>query len=222
MKNIVFLLSLIILQINLYAFEMWNGLNSDMNERQLIQRMQQIVNEEPNIRKGINGGKSTNVSFGIFKGNMEHLNRIFPNRSQNLSSIYFVTRNETYRHFDTSPMLYFYRDIFFAVQIPFSYQIEQETLVQGLTNSYGQPIEIIRQTGWNKDNRVTLVYKWETNDKIIYLHPIYEHNRQESDILTIINKSALQAYTNEIEQRNREYELETERRNREANQGLVF
>ena len=210
MKTISFALFLMIINLNLFSFEMWNGLTTEMSRNELLNRLRNILQATSTLE--ISG------NLTVFHGDMYNLNREFS--SIRLSGVRFITQLPAYypeprRYID----IYFYEDQFFSISVPFAADLE--IILNGAIQHYGNDFQVIPDR-IGSQRRLINVHRWETNDRIIFLHGWPNNLISEPRVLTAINRKIIDDFNirqaRQLEQRR----IEQERERTEANSGVQF
>jgi hypothetical protein len=216
MKHFMIFLGLLIcLMTDLYAFEMWNGISTEMNMNEIIINLKNIFQDTSTNKIGNGWGKDKPEIFSD-NNNAYKDSANYPN---DLVTYWFLTELPAY-HAGSSPIVYFWNSKFFAIRIPFA--ADDGIVFQAAKEKYGNNYKIVNENyaiGGN-DVRTLKTYIWETVEKIVYLHCDPKNGTWHPGILTVINKQLLNEYKQEQLKLQEQRRQEQEARRNAANSGV--
>jgi hypothetical protein len=195
----------------IFAFDLWNGLETTLPKREVIECAKTILQatEYWEYSESIFSRTKEELKedLEIFAFDKWQLNGQFPKRC---TVVFFKTELPGFSHNisrDPSVVLYFYNDILFAIKIIWG--VNFDDMFIATKEQFGNQDEIIEMNGENNHYDKNRIYIWKEDQKIIYLQNWYHMGLP----MYIINRQALNDYSNEqiqLEQKRRE-ELENER-----------
>jgi len=203
---------------SLFAFEMWNGITTEMSMDSIISRLKTIFEDTLRNKSGDGWGKGKPEIFFV---DTYQQSRIYPD---DLISYWFRSEVPTY-HFlytNSSPVVYFRNNKLFAIRVPFA--ADADIVFNAAKEKYGSNFEKLTENYplYSGEKRVITIYKWETNEKTVYLHSDPKNGTWQPRIITIINKQLFEEYKQEQIRKDEKNRQELEEQRRAANDGVKF
>jgi hypothetical protein len=217
-KMFLYLLFILFISPTVFSFEMWNGITTEMSMDHIIAQLRNFF-QDTTRNKAENGWGKDKPE--IYFADASQYSRIYPD---DLITYWFRTEVPAYHfmHTGSSPMVYFRNNRFFAIRIPFA--ADADVVFNAAKEKYGNRFETITEnyTLYNGEKRLLTIYKWDTNEKIVYLHSDPKNGTWQPRVLTVINKQLLDEYKQEQINRDEQYRQEREAQRRAANPGIQF
>jgi hypothetical protein len=160
---IMIIAGLIVSVNNLFAFELWSGLDTNMTKDQLVAKAKDVFKVSRPVSESITD------SFELFAFDKKSLNNQFP---KNLIKIDLVSTLPGYsRHyFKSNPLpnicLYLSTNKLFMIATYWDWEMNPEQLLEMLVSQNGNPTGMITANNGYGDKHI--YYVWETAEKIMY------------------------------------------------------